>query len=122
MKLILGLVLVSILLNSLGQLLFKSGMNQIGLFAFSPSNLWQLTGKVATNLNLISGLLIYFLSTAVWFLVLSRADISFVYPLISISYLITAIGACVFLHEAVSLTRLLGILIIIAGVIVVCRS
>jgi len=122
MKLILGLVLVSILLNSLGQLLFKLGMNQLGFFEFSFANLWQLIGRVATNIHLLSGLLVYFLSTAVWFLVLSRAEISFAYPLISISYLITAIGAHVFLHEAVSLTRLMGILVIIAGVILVCRS
>lgn len=122
MKLILGLVLISILLNSIGQLLFKSGMNQIGLFEFSLPNLWQLIGKIATNMSLMSGLLVYFLSTAVWFLVLSRADISSVYPLTSISYLITALGAYAFFHEAVSLTRLLGILVIIAGVVLVCRS
>ena len=122
MKLILGLVLVSILLNSMGQLLFKSGMNQIGVFDFSPANLLHLIGKIATNTSLISGLFIYFLSTAIWFLVLSRAEISFVYPLISISYLFTALGGYFFLHEAVSLTRLLGILIIITGVVLVCRS
>ena len=122
MRLILGLVFISIMLNSVGQLLFKIGMNQIGLFEFSLNNVLGLALKVLVSPALMGGLLLYFLSTGVWFLVLSRAEISYVYPLISLSYIVTAAGAYFFLHEHVSPTRLLGTLIIIIGVVLVCRS
>ena len=39
MKIILGLVLLSVLLNTVGQLLFKTGLNQIGAFTFSSASL-----------------------------------------------------------------------------------
>lgn len=122
MKLIFSLVFVSIILNSIGQLLFKLGMNQIGVFNFSLSNITGLILKVLMSPALIAGLMLYFLSTGVWFLVLSRAEISYVYPLISLSYIVTAAGGYLFLHEHVSPTRLLGTLIIIVGVVLVCRS
>lgn len=122
MKIIFSLVFVSIIFNSIGQLLFKLGMNQIGTFDFSFANIAGLALKVLISPALMGGLILYFLSTGVWFLVLSRAEISYVYPLISLSYLVTAAGGYLFLQEHVSPTRLLGTLIIIIGVVLVCRS
>lgn len=123
MKIIISLVLLSVILNTLGQLLFKIGMNQIGAFSFSPANLVQLGFKVVTNMSLMSGLFIYAISTVVWFLVLSRADLSFAYPLISIGYIFNSFAAYYFLHEhAFSPMRILGTLTIIAGVVLICQS
>ena len=122
MKLIFSLIFTSIILNSIGQLLFKLGMNQIGVFDFSLTNIASLILKILISPALMGGLLLYFLSTGVWFLVLSRAEVSYVYPLISLSYIVTAAGGYWFLHEDVSPTRLLGTLIIIVGVVLICRS
>ena len=123
MKIIIGLVLFSVILNTLGQLLFKVGLNQIGAFNFSPANLIQFGCKVVTNLSVMSGLLIYVISTIVWFLVLSRADVSFAYPLVSIGYIFNSFAAYYFLHEhAFSPMRLAGTLVIIVGVVLICQS
>ena len=123
MKIIISLVLLSVLLNTLGQLLFKIGLNQVGAFSFSPANLIQFGFKVVTNISVMSGLLIYVISTAVWFLVLSRADVSFAYPLVSIGYIFNSVAAYYLLHEhAFSPMRLAGTLVIIVGVVLVCQS
>ena len=123
MKIILGLVILSVILNTLGQLLFKTGMNQIGAFTFSSANLYHLGFKLFTNIAIMSGLAIYVVSTAVWFLVLSRADLSFAYPLVSIGYISNSFAAYYFLHEnAFSPMRLFGTLTIIAGVVLICQS
>lgn len=123
MKIILGLVLLSVILNTLGQLLFKMGLNQIGAFTFSPINLLHFGFKIITNIRVMSGLLIYVISTAVWFLVLSRADVSFAYPLVSIGYIFNSVAAYYLLHEhAFSPMRLTGTLVIIVGVVLICQS
>ena len=123
MKIILSLILISVLLNTLGQLLFKLGMNQIGEFSFSWANLAPISCKLGTNPRIIIGLLVYFMSTLVWFLVLSRAEMSFAYPLISMGYIFNAITAYYFLHEAAfSPMRLLGTLAIMIGVALICQS
>ena len=122
MKIVLSLVILSVVLNAVGQLLFKTGMNQIGLFVFSPTNLYHLGFKLLTNTAIMTGLLIYVISTIVWFLVLSRADLSFAYPLISIGYIFSAISAYYFLNEPLSLMRILGTFVIIIGVVMICQS
>ncbi|MCD8542610.1 MAG: 4-amino-4-deoxy-L-arabinose transferase [Gammaproteobacteria bacterium] len=123
MKLILSLIIVSVMLNTAGQILFKTGMNQIGSFDFNLANALPIACKLFTNLALMSGLSIYFISTVVWFLVLSRADVSFAYPLVSIGYISNAVAAYYILHEhAFSPMRLIGTLTIMLGVIIICQS
>lgn len=123
MKIILGLVLLSVILNTIGQLLFKTGLNQVGAFTFTPANLFHFGWKIATNITIMSGLFIYVISTVVWFLVLSRADVSFAYPLVSIGYIFNSVAAYYFLHEhAFSPMRLAGTLVIILGVVLICQS
>jgi drug/metabolite transporter (DMT)-like permease len=50
---------------------------------------------------------------------LSRADLSYVLPMTSVSYMLIAIIGHWILHERISLTRWLGILVITLGVILV---
>lgn len=123
MKIVISLVLLSVILNTIGQLLFKIGLNQVGAFSFSPVSLLHFGLKVLTNLSVMFGLMIYVISTMVWFLVLSRADVSFAYPLVSIGYIFNSVAAYYILHEnAFSPMRLLGTLTIIVGVVLICQS
>lgn len=123
MKIVVSLVLISVILNTLGQLLFKIGMNQIGEFTFSWGNMIPIASKLIVNLGILSGLLVYLLSTIVWFLVLSRADLSLAYPLLSIGYILNTFVAYYLLHEAAfSPLRLIGTLTIIVGVVLVSQS
>jgi multidrug transporter EmrE-like cation transporter len=57
-----------------------------------------------------------------WLLVLSRVEVSIAYPLTSLGYIATALIAYVMLGEDFSSIRIAGILIIIAGVYLVCRG
>ncbi len=123
MKIVLGLIVLSIILNVIGQILFKAGMNQIGHFDFSLQNSLPIAWKFITNACLMAGLVVYLVSTIVWFLVLSRTDVSFAYPLLSIGYIVNSIAAYYVLHEqAFSPLRLIGTLIITFGVILICQS
>lgn len=123
MKLVLSLVILSVILNTIGQLLFKIGMNQVGNFSFTWGNILPIAWKLVSNMALISGLFVYFMSTIVWFLVLSRSELSFAYPLLSMGYIVNLFSAYYILHEpAFSPMRLLGTLIIILGVIIVCQN
>lgn len=122
MKIVLGLVFLSVILNTVGQLLFKMGLNQLGVFTFSPASLCHFGLKILSNITIMSGLFIYVISTAVWFLVLSRADVSFAYPLISLGYVFTALAAYFMLHEPFSAMKIAGTLVIILGVVLICQS
>ncbi len=120
--LVLGLILVDVALNVTGQLSLKSGMNQLGNFSLSLSTLPPVFLRAATNLNVLFGLFCYGLGFLVWLIVLSKAELSYAYPLISLGYVFTAILARLLFGEAVSVTRMVGILITCLGVFLIARS
>jgi drug/metabolite transporter (DMT)-like permease len=111
-----------ICLNALAQLLLKAGTNAVGAIHLTAEN-WFSTGlKLAIQLPIIGGLSCYVISVLVWIIGLSRVDVTIAYPLLSLGYIINAIGAWYFLGEAVSMQRILAIGVIIVGVILLARS
>lgn len=120
--LIFSLILLGVLLNAAAQLLLKAGMGQIGHFEFSMTNVVPIGMKVAANLPIISGLTMYVISVGVWLLVLSRVQVSYAYPMLSIGYVVNALAANYLFGEPLTSMRMLGIFVIIAGVYLVAQS
>lgn len=117
-----GFIFTGICLNALAQLLLKAGTNAVGAIHLTADN-WFATGlKLATQLPIIGGLSCYVLSVIVWIIGLSRVDVTIAYPMLSLGYIINAIGAWYFLGETVSAQRILAIAIIIVGVALLARS
>ncbi len=57
-----------------------------------------------------------------WTYLLKSMELTKLQPLLSIVYIYTIIISYIFLHESISMTRFLGIALIMLGVIVVGRS
>jgi len=116
------LILTGVLLNSMAQLCLKHGMKAIGHFDFSLKNLLPVGMQIAVNPALLLGMVCYAISIAVWLMVLSRVDVSYAYPMLSVGYIVTAIAGRTMFGEVVGLTRLSGIFLICLGVILITRS
>ena len=116
------LILLGVMLNAAAQLLLKAGMNQIGHFEFSLANIIPIGLKVMVNAPIITGLVTYVLSVGVWLLVLSRVQVSYAYPMLSIGYIVNAIAAYYFFGEGLTAIRVSGIFVIIFGVYLVSRT
>ncbi|MDR6394538.1 EamA family transporter [Herbaspirillum seropedicae] len=117
-----GFLFAGICLNAVAQLLLKAGTNAVGAIHLTAGN-WFSTGlKLAMQLPIIGGLSCYVISLVVWIIGLSRVDVTVAYPMLSLGYIINAVGAWYFLGEAVSLQRLLAIGVIIVGVVLLTRS
>lgn len=116
------LILLGVLLNAAAQLLLKAGMMQIGHFSFSLANLIPIGLKIMMSIPIITGLCAYVVSVVVWLLVLSRVPVSYAYPMLSIGYIVNAIAAYYLLGEAMSVLRITGIFVIIAGVYMVSQA
>ena len=116
------LILLGVLLNAFAQLLLKAGMNQIGHFEFSLGNIIPIVVRVAGNIPIVSGLFAYVISVVVWLMVLSRVQVSFAYPMLSIGYVVNAIAAYYLFGESLSVMRVTGIFIIMAGVYLIAQN
>ncbi len=111
---------ISILLAVAGQLLMKKGMMLFGTFPAS-----QLLFKIIPmflNPYVFFGLACFGMSAVFWLVVLSRLELSLVYPMVSVAYILVALASWVLFKENVTLARWLGILVIIMGVFLISRS
>lgn len=117
-----GFVLTGVFLNAIAQLLLKAGTKAVGAIHLTVDN-WFGTGlKLATQLPVIGGLSCYVLSVVVWIIALSRVDVSLAYPMISLGYIVNALGAWYFLGEAISMQRVVAMAIILLGVALIART
>jgi multidrug transporter EmrE-like cation transporter len=118
----LALVLTGVMLNAAAQLLLKAGARAIAHIPFSLANGWTLAERMALNPPILAGLACYAVSVVLWILALSRVDVSIAYPMLSVGYIVTAVAGWLLFSEALSATRVGGIMIIIVGVWLVARS
>lgn len=117
-----ALLMIAMSLTVTGELLLKNGMNQHGELNVSGDTLLPTAVKLFTNPFVLGGFVFVFSGALFWLAVLSRWDLAFAYPLLSISYIIGMVAAVLFLGERVSLTRVLGVLVIIVGVYLITRD
>ncbi len=115
-------IVSGVLLNAVAQLLLKAGARNVGEIHLTLENLFSVGFKVATQLPIIGGLTCYVLSVVVWIIALSRVDVSIAYPMLSLGYVVAAVGAWYFFGESMSIQRLASIGVILAGVAMLARS
>jgi uncharacterized membrane protein len=108
------LVLAAIaLFGAVGDVCLERGMNAVG--QVSITNVGALIGAIFTPWVAL-GIVLLLGFFAAYTIALSWADLTFVLPATSISYVLIALFAQVFLHQEVTLTRWIGILLVSGGV------
>ncbi len=117
-----ALIFTGVMLNAAAQILMKAGTNSIGYFEFNMANIVPIGWKLATEWHIVVALFCYALSVIIWILALSRVPVSIAFPLLSMAYIVTAVAAWYLLGEALSLTKVVGIVVIILGVIIISRA
>jgi len=114
------LIVLTVCLNTAGQFMMKAGINRIG--KIDLSRFLEFLPKVITSPFVIGGFVSYAVSAVLWIVILSRAELSWAFPMVSLSYVITAVLSPVLLGESFSIQRFVGILVICAGVFLVSRT
>jgi drug/metabolite transporter (DMT)-like permease len=104
----------AILLASTGHLLIKLGL----IAAVQTPAGSALEHMVHTLLQpaVFFGLGIYGIGTLLWMSAVSRRNISFLYPLTALNYVIVSVGGHIWFGEKISAGRWLGIAIVVLGV------
>ncbi len=114
---------VAILAQSIGNVALSRGMKMVsgGANEAADFSIGMIFQAMQTP-SIWIGILLLILFFAMFSLSLTWADLSFVLPVISLSYILNVAMAHQFLGEHVSQTRWAGTLLICLGVILVARS
>lgn len=115
------LIIISVLLNCSAQILMRKGMLINGEVNDMQRLLLSIPGML-TNIFLWGAMLCYAISIVTWMVVLSKVEVSYAYPFLSIGYVLSAVAGYLWFAESISLTRIFGIIVICIGVILISRS
>jgi len=113
--LIFALLITAICLTVIGELLLKAGVDQVG--EFTPS--FDVVFRTFTEWRVVLGFVLIFAGSLFWLGVISRADFSYAYPLLALSYVISLVPAHYLLREEVGWNRIAGALVIVLGVVII---
>ena len=107
---------VGLVLEAAGVVLISKGQKELQT-TFRPEfrAIWHLAFEAATNRHLLLGVALEAGFFGCLLYLLSRADVSFVWPLTSLSLVVTTLTAKWILKEEVSALRWSGVLLIALG-------
>jgi drug/metabolite transporter (DMT)-like permease len=103
---------------TLAQILLKISMNQL---AMARVNL-QFFQSVFSSPRVLIGVVLYALSFIIWLVVLTRMELTFAYPLLSLSVVLVAIISWFFMGETFNIYRLFGMVLTILGAWLIVKS
>ena len=112
-----GLLLVSILTSTLGQLFLKLGALKLG--KVTAGNVFSHVLSIAATPELILGLLSYGMGAIAYILLLTRVRLSIAAPSASLIYFFSVLIGYFIFNESISLGRSIGLGFIACGVILV---
>ena len=70
---------------------------------------------------IMSGFISAFLASLAWMAAMTRFDLNYAYPFMSLAFIIVMIFTVLFLNELLSPQRIAGTLMVVAGLIVMTR-
>jgi drug/metabolite transporter (DMT)-like permease len=117
-KLNFALIFLQVVMNSAAQVFIKRGVNSIDF----KQSLLDICGAIIINPNIFGGVCIFVSALVLWMYLLSQFDLSFLYPLSSLAFIITAFGGWIFLAETITLYRWIGIVLILLGVMCIAKT
>jgi drug/metabolite transporter (DMT)-like permease len=122
MRVAISYILISVLGGGVGQVLLKKGMGATGPLTLVPDQILNLLIGLATNPFVLAGLFVYGISTVFWLTALSRVDLSFAYPFVSLSYILMLLASWQIFNENISVLRVAGCLVVGLVVVLISRS
>lgn len=117
------ILLIALVLEAVGVVYLSAGLKQIGeVQHVTAAEIARIIARGATNKNVLLGVLFEAIFFGTLLYLLSQRDVSLIWPLTSLGFVITALAAKLVLKEEVSWVRWCGVILIVIGAGVITWS
>lgn len=114
-------ILLTLLFTVYGQLVLKWQMGGAGPMPEGSVEKVLFLLQQFLNPWIMSGFISAFLASLAWMAAMTRFDLNYAYPFMSLAFIIVMIFTVLFLNEQLSPHRIAGTLMVVAGLIVMTR-
>jgi multidrug transporter EmrE-like cation transporter len=115
-------VLGSVLFTVYGQLVVKWRVAKAGTLPGTLSEKISFLVQLLLNPWIMSGIAAGFFALLCWMAAMTKLELSFAYPFMSLAFVLVLIFSALLFHETVTAPKILGMLLIIVGIIVTSRG
>lgn len=115
-------ILLTVLFTVYSQLIMRWQVSEAGPLPVDTH------GKISYVLNLLvnpwvlSGIVATFFAGVSWMLAMTKFEISYAYPFVSLNYILVLVAGFFLFNEAISATKLAGSALVILGIIVIAKG
>ena len=115
-------ILFTVMTNAAAQLMLKHGMMTLGPLSFTAETAIQRVFQIVLHPWVFEGLATFVISMASHLYVLSKVELSFAYPFLSLAYVAVALFAFFIFKEDLNAWRIAGIAFICVGTVLIAQS
>ena len=117
------ILLIGLVFEATGVVLLKKGITQIGeVKRITAAEVFRVVKAGVTNHNVLLGVFFEALFFACLLVLLAESEVSFLWPLTALSFVMTTFAALIFLGEKVSSVRWAGVILIMIGAALISYS
>ena len=110
------ILLVGLIFESAGVVLLKKGITDVGqMHGITAAEIFRVVKAGAVNPQILLGVFFEALFFLCLIILMSKSDISFLWPLTALSFVFATFAAIIFLGENVSLVRWIGVILVVIG-------
>ncbi|MGB7746915.1 MAG: EamA family transporter [Verrucomicrobiia bacterium] len=117
------LFVIGIMFESTGLVFLKKGMITVPeVRPLTVSKAFSVVKTAATNGQILLGVFCQAVFFACLLILMTQADISFLWPLTGLGFVVAAVAGAIFLHEHVSSVRWAGVILSMIGAALISSS
>ena len=105
-----------------GQIALKWRINGVGSLPEGLSEKIPFLFKLLFDPWILSGFFAAFVASFFWMAAMTKFDISYAYPFTSSAFILVFLLSVIIFHEPVSWQKIIGLILIVAGIVVTSRS
>ena len=113
---------LTILFTIYGQLILKWRIGFYGAFPQGSFEKLMYFKHVLLDFWVISGFLSAFIASLAWMATLTKFELSYAYPFMSLAFVLVFFLSALFFHEAITWQKLIGLGLVIGGLIIISKK
>ena len=111
-------ILGTIFFTVYGQIILKWRVSEYGVLPESSFDKALFIGRLLLDPFVVSGLIAAFIASLFWMAAMTKFDLSFAYPFMSLSFVLVIILSAVVFREPITVYKIIGMALIVVGIIV----
>ncbi len=120
---VLIVLLIALVLEAVGVVFLSRGLKQIGeVERLTAQEVARVIRRGAVNPSILLGVALETIFFGALLYLLSQRDVSLIWPLTALGFVLTAVAAKFILHEDIHWTRWMGVALIVIGAALVSYS